>query len=230
MKRATRRRQQVVRGRFHLDGWRLAYSAPLSWLRIWAPSVSVHPLVRAFFDAPDIALPSSTDECSLMPHSPEIRCHDLQAIVSVPGSSTQSWHADNSSRGLTVIMALSDITPTHGPTQIWPYAHSGAVVHAVRHGPLPSACVADGDGLGVQGTNATFPTLHAGDALVFDARMLHRGLANRSDDLRPVIVWQFTNVATPPPGQGAVVSLTKHAYMRILEALHAGLKRIEGGK
>jgi len=141
-----------------------------------------------------------------------------------------SWHADNSSRGLTVIMALSDITPTHGPTQIWPYAHSGAVVHAVRHGPLPSACVADGDGLGVQGTNATYPTLHAGDALVFDARMLHRGLANRSDDLRPVIVWQFTNVATPPPGQGAVVSLTKHAYMRILEALHAGLKRIEGGK
>jgi len=222
---------EIVPGRFHLDGWRLSYTEPSAWLKIWAPSVCIHPLVRAFFraenQAPDTILHSGFhSESAMTTPVPEIRCHDLQAIVSVPGSSNQSWHADNASRGLTVAVALCDILPEHGPTQIWPHAHTGELIRSIQHGPVPARVLAAAETPLHEATST--PVLRAGDALVFDSRMLHRGLANSSAELRPIIVWQFTNVISPPPGQGAVVSVLKHSYMRALQAIHSVLKFTHG--
>ena len=142
-----------------------------------------------------------------------------------------SWHADNSSCGLTVILALGDISPAHGPTQLWPHAHSGQIVRALQHGPIPAIAGSDvhADYRAHEALKER-PILRAGDALVFDARMLHRGLSNYSDEPRPVVVWQFTDVATPPPGQGVLASMTKHSYMRILGAMHSFMKRVVDDK
>lgn len=73
----------------------------------------------------------------------------------------------------TVLMPLCDITEELGPTEI----HLGSHRCGLRAGKeCPTA--------------AGYP-LKAGDALIFDGRCLHRGLANQSSNLRRVLyaVW-----------------------------------------
>jgi hypothetical protein len=73
----------------------------------------------------------------------------------------------------TVLMPLNDITQELGPTEIHLGSHRCGMKDALAC-PTASAC-----------------PLKAGDALVFDGRCLHRGLANATSDLRRVLyaVW-----------------------------------------
>ena len=41
-----------------------------------------------------------------------------QILNAVPGSVSQTWHSDNRSRGLTIIIPLVDFTVDNGPTQV----------------------------------------------------------------------------------------------------------------
>lgn len=134
--------------------------------------------------------------------------HSFSGVVSSePGSPAQHWHTDSphvasdhrGAHAINVLVALHDIAMTMGPTECARgshvltnhldnpslvideliYQHAGTspetLVNGTQH-PVPKGC-------------ATAMT--AGSCLVFDDRLLHRGLANRSDQTRHVAYFSY---------------------------------------
>jgi hypothetical protein len=56
----------------------------------------------------------------------------------------------------------------------------------------------------------------AWQALVYDSRTLHRGLANTSNEARPVLILRYDREATPPPG----VRLSGTVLIRVLVSVY----------
>ena len=111
----------------------------------------------------------------------DARVCNLSLVISTPGAEEQKWHADGGHvdlqqhlpcHVLNVFVALHDVpTLEWGPTQLRPGTH----VHTRNLGPLLLAAHCQKT---LQPPVA--PLLQAGDALVFDYRILHRGLANQN--------------------------------------------------
>lgn len=109
-------------------------------------------------------------------------------LISFPGAADQQWHVDGPHRAgaqelyppdiLNVFVALDDIDVSMGPTEIRPGTHKltrnikkqvlGAILTKKLRPKVCSGC-------------------KCGDALVFDYRTLHRGVANLSSRPRPVL-------------------------------------------
>lgn len=112
-------------------------------------------------------------------------------VLSRPGATDQAWHADGPHRSaaehlpahcLNVFVPLVDLTPANGPTQFRPGSHVHTrdlarltLLARIKKTLRPAAAPA--------------PT--AGGAVVFDYRVLHRGLANTSPADRPVLVLTY---------------------------------------
>lgn len=45
-------------------------------------------------------------------------------MTALPGSTNQTWHADNTSRGLSIIIPLVDFTAANGGTQLLVGSHT----------------------------------------------------------------------------------------------------------
>lgn len=96
---------------------------------------------------------------------------------------------------LTVFIPLIDVDGATNGTALWPRSHHGAgwkPVEAAARGDTPAAgAVADAPPpvarKGEDPLQAIAPALRAGDALLFDFRLLHRALANSTCAVRPVI-------------------------------------------
>lgn len=92
-------------------------------------------------------------------------------------SQCQYFHADNSLRGLTLIIPLVDMSAENGGTEFitkkYPYIFQ--------------------------------PNLEAGQTLIFDSRILHRGTVNNSDRDRPLLVIRYDkNGQSPAPNMSYV--------------------------
>lgn len=134
--------------------------------------------------------------------------HSFSGVVySEPGSPAQCWHIDSPHVGAThraphalnVLVALHDIPMEMGPTEMASGSH--VLTNHLRNRALvrdqlvyqhsdtsPEQLVA--------GTEFAAPArsaepLRAGSCLVFDDRILHRGLANRSDRARYVVYFSY---------------------------------------
>lgn len=118
---------------------------------------------------------------------------NLSIVISSPGASDQGWHADgghvDTSKHLpchcfNVFVPLINMTNEKlGPTEIRPGTH----FHTRNLAPMMLAAKARKTLRPI----VTFP-LKAGDMLIFDYRVLHRGKANTtSDDSRPILVMTF---------------------------------------
>eukprot|EP00522_Entomoneis_paludosa_P008041 CAMPEP_0172450244 /NCGR_PEP_ID=MMETSP1065-20121228/8669_1 /TAXON_ID=265537 /ORGANISM="Amphiprora paludosa, Strain CCMP125" /LENGTH=302 /DNA_ID=CAMNT_0013202023 /DNA_START=150 /DNA_END=1058 /DNA_ORIENTATION=- len=112
----------------------------------------------------------------------DVRISNVSLVVSCPGAETQGWHADGGHVNLqqhlpchcfNVFCALEDVSLELGPTELRP----GTQVHTRNLGPMMLAAKCRKT-LRAPVT----PLLKAGDALVFDYRILHRGLANTTKD------------------------------------------------
>mmetsp|Transcript_8675 Transcript_8675/g.13149 ORF Transcript_8675/g.13149 Transcript_8675/m.13149 type:complete len:383 (-) Transcript_8675:87-1235(-) len=120
----------------------------------------------------------------------------LQFLEARPPSTNQIWHRDNVSPGLTVLVALTDVTD-NGPTELLPGTHRRR--------------------RGAEGGRPLLAVLAEGDAVVYDSRVIHRGRGYRShrvDDgggdgsaapeptllYRPALVLRWDADQTPPPG------------------------------
>jgi len=119
-----------------------------------------------------------------------------QFLDSAPGADAQSWHRDNAAPGITFLLPLAPVRADMGPTEVLPRSHRGgapldAAARPLRCGPL-----------------------RPGDCLAYDARLLHRGGANASDDPRRVLVLRYDSPATPPPGVGLAGALGQRARGR----------------
>jgi hypothetical protein len=91
-----------------------------------------------------------------------IHLSTVQIVESSDGSIDQPYHADNVNRGLTFVIPLTDITVANGPTQLLSRSHDMSVTNILLHSRVVN------------------PLLRVNDLLVFDARLLHRGLANNT--------------------------------------------------
>ena len=89
-------------------------------------------------------------------------------VISHPRASTQTWHSDGDEPGLfNAFVPLLSLTAANGPTELLPGTHLGP-------------------GRGGYVEPRTAPLVQAGELLLFDYRVRHRGLANGSDEPRPV--------------------------------------------
>jgi ectoine hydroxylase-related dioxygenase (phytanoyl-CoA dioxygenase family) len=112
-------------------------------------------------------------------------------VLSAPGAVDQAWHSDGPHVSATenlpchclnVFLPLVDVTNITGPTQFRPGS-----VNMTRNLKIEMLKAMVKKTLRpIQG-----PTFKRGSVLLFDYRILHRGTANKSDVVRPVLVYTF---------------------------------------
>lgn len=128
-------------------------------------------------------------------------------ISSEPGSPEQYWHSDSPhespehrpANALNVLVALHDVPMAMGPTEFAPGSH-----RLTNHLANPSLVVEEliyqhattSPETLVRGTSLAAPEawareLAAGSCVVFDDRVLHRGMANDSDETRHVAYFTY---------------------------------------
>jgi len=158
-------------------------------------AVSAHaalaPLVHTFFRTPEA-------------HGSRVFLSEAQLIVSEPLADAQAWHLDAvGGPGLSVFLPLADVTADRGAQEVLPGTHrlhdATASVRERLRRCLAALCATHGAASPAPGGS---PTLwRAGDALVLDGRLLHRGLANDSLGA-PVamLVLRYDLAESPWPG------------------------------
>jgi hypothetical protein len=119
-------------------------------------------------------------------------------LHSVPGSNEQLWHADGEHlfpgsghsylpvHSLNIFVPLVDITEDNGGTEFFLGSHR-------LTGESDSIVWQDAahkDNIGCTGDPVAF-TCRAGSVIMFDYRILHRGLANTSQTARPVLYFTY---------------------------------------
>jgi len=134
--------------------------------------------------------------------------HSFSGVVSSdPGSPAQYWHADpphvspehREAHANNVLVALHDVPMAMGPTECARGSHF-LTNHLSNRSPVLDELIYQHAGtspeLLVNGTQCPVPescasSMAAGSCLLFDDRILHRGLANRSDSTRHVAYFSY---------------------------------------
>lgn len=152
---------------------------------------------------------------------PDARPAFCGVVFSRPGAPAQQWHIDSPhespehrpAHALNVLVALADIPPEAGPTELARGSHRltnhlarGGLVHdeLVYQGDTeiaPERLAPAGDGWDPAAARTGARAMRAGDAVFFDDRILHRGLANQSTAERWVAYFGYLR---PRPGMEAV--------------------------
>lgn len=155
---------------------------------------------------------------------------DIQFLNAYPQSTNQIWHRDNTSRGLTAIVALCNIRD-NGPTEMLLGSHeSNFSLWSHWWNTIQNCFIRNGD-LDKQKPAPLLLLLgciDAGDALLYDARIFHRGRGYYNNSIhsdkiyddgendviidRPVLVLRWDAANTPPPGAGIIVT-SMNAYV-----------------
>lgn len=120
---------------------------------------------------------------------------DMSVVYSKPGAPNQGWHSDGDHQkggkdagwdvdgwktrladpyALCLFIPLIDLNSETGYTQFWPGSHRNRDL--MGFGPVAEITGATWDG-----------ACTAGDAIWYDYRLFHRGMANTSNLLRPVV-------------------------------------------
>lgn len=152
---------------------------------------------------------------------PDARPSFCGVVFSRPGSPAQHWHIDSPheaaearpAHAVNVLLALADIPLAAGPTEVARGTHQKtnhlARPWLVRDNLLyqseteitPAALDRAGQHEGAGTAQSTVQAMSAGDCLIFDDRILHRGLANTSERERWVAYFSYMR---PRPGLDAV--------------------------
>ena len=152
---------------------------------------------------------------------------DVQFLNAYPESTNQIWHRDNTCCGLTAIVALKDIR-SNGPTELLACTHQNdfSLWKALYNAVLKS-----NDATLFSLGQPLLGVLDAGDAIVYDARIFHRGRgyrqSNASAQDRPVLVLRWDAANTPPPGAG-LIKTTANTYEGCF--LYAALSAVQYAK
>lgn len=125
---------------------------------------------------------------------------ELQLLNAENNSNHQIWHRDNAGGpGLTALIALEDIG-SNGPTEILLGSHESLKsMDEKSQNEQLYAATAD------IRSSILLATLNAGDAILYDARVLHRGRGyHDGSNNRPVLIIRWDVHDTPPPGTGFI--------------------------
>ena len=149
---------------------------------------------------------------------------DVQFLNAYPESTNQIWHRDNTCCGLTAIVALNDVR-SNGPTELLACTHQKDFsLWKALHNAVFESNNAAPFSLG----QPLLGVLDAGDAILYDARIFHRGRGYRessdSGHDRPVLVLRWDAANTPPPGAG-LIKTTANTYVGCF--LYAALSAVQ---
>ncbi len=98
-------------------------------------------------------------------------------VVSLPGGPSQTWHRDGDGRGvINAFCPLLTVSARNGPTQLVPGTHED-----INAGRCLGCCL-----------RTYAAQLERGSLLLYDQRVLHRGLANQSNAPRPIAYVTYT--------------------------------------
>ena len=105
------------------------------------------------------------------------------------------------------MLALCDVTRANGPTALQLGTHR--VVNPMQdpgsqqllHSP---ALALWQHAVSAPSARLAYPELAEGDVLVYSSALVHRGEANTTGKPRPILVYRYDGLATPPPGVGMV--------------------------
>lgn len=193
------------------------------------PNVSLQHIVQSYFEQHGIERYMITQ---------------LQFLNAYPNSTNQIWHRDNKFMGLTAIVALQNIR-TNGPTELILGSHqedysAWSQCWNCMQSYLPVNLKQSDDNdhdIGVNEENSllTMPLLgciDAGDAIIYDARIFHRGRGYPESEEegknvdRPVMVLRWDASNTPPPGAGLIVTSANKYLGSIMYALLFAMQKI----
>lgn len=134
---------------------------------------------------------------------------ELSALVSDPGAPAQPLHPDTQTSGtrahcglITAFVALQDVTPEMGPTEVCARSNVAEAHRALSRGtPGGGGEAGKLRALTAAGFPAPVPALlRAGDVLLMDSRVIHRGGANDGGKRRTLLVCTFQVPNNPAPG------------------------------
>lgn len=150
---------------------------------------------------------------------------DVQFLNAYPKSTNQIWHRDNTCCGLTAIVALKDVR-SNGPTELLTGSHKNdfSIWNA-----LHNAFFEGNDAARFTLGQPLLGVIDAGDAILYDARIFHRGRGYRKSNGshhrdRPVLVLRWDAASTPPPGAG-LIKTTANTYIGCF--LYAALSAVQ---
>mmetsp|Transcript_76343 Transcript_76343/g.150993 ORF Transcript_76343/g.150993 Transcript_76343/m.150993 type:complete len:293 (+) Transcript_76343:133-1011(+) len=118
---------------------------------------------------------------------------ELAVLVSAPGSVPQQLHTDTDFYVdpclFTAFVALQDVTWNMGPTHFLPGTHTLAASEAFTS-------METQEGL-LRASHPVAGLLKAGDATLYDSRLVHGGGANAADDTRVLLTITFRHPGAP---------------------------------
>ena len=120
--------------------------------------------------------------------SDAMRIASFGSVVALPGADEQAIHLDHPPLfgcesaelppyALTMVVPLVDLTPETGTTAIWEGSHRGSDRFKLLQRLMGKPDFAD----------ASVPYAKRGDAYLMDYRVIHGGMANRSEMARPIL-------------------------------------------
>lgn len=144
--------------------------------------------VKGAFNRPEVY---ANEALSLILHSllsDALRIASFGSVVALPDADEQAIHLDHPPLfgvaddelpvyALTMVIPLIDLTPATGTTAIWEGSHRGAERFDLLRRLMDSPDFSD----------ASLPMAKQGDAYLMDYRVIHGGMANRSDVARPIL-------------------------------------------
>lgn len=128
---------------------------------------------------------------------------EMQILNAVPGSASQTWHSDNRSRGLSIIIPLCEFTVDNGGTQLLPGSHNKTWSLVAQQG-------------------AQVVEAPAGSIAAYDSRTYHRGLGNQTGEGRPALIFCYDRTSSPPPGCGTYGMIANASLAGMLNIVTAG--------
>jgi len=139
----------------------------------------------------------------LPPNAPLV---ELGVITSHPGAQSQIIHADVDFCGtarkiFTTFVALQAVDESMGPTEIWPGTHTAYFCEFYKEkmlGPVDPY---------YQENKPERMTIEAGDAVLLDTRVMHRGGDNCSQADRMLFHFSWETTAEEDPPQGFTYNL-----------------------
>lgn len=190
------------------------------------------PIIRAVH-----SLPVHPDEGlkywprTLSPRRPKLLM--TGAIISRPGADEQMFHRDSdewhdriastvpSHRLYSVFIPLVDVAPNSVGTTFWPRSHLSRLGEAMYSAAEERSGTVEDDPIAQ--SEFVSPGCKAGDMILFDARIFHRGNANTADADRPILYamcgtgWARDTYNFPPQRlRAALGSLPQEAEERAL--------------
>jgi hypothetical protein len=165
---------------------------------------------------------------------PEARPSFCGVVFSRPGSPAQQWHIDSpheaaeprAAHAVNVLVALADIPLAAGPTEVargthqrtnhlrYPWLDRDALLYQSNTERVtPAMLQQPGQGEGVA-IEPVAQAMAAGDCVIFDDRILHRGLANASPHERWVAYFSYLR---PRPGLEQIADTHFEAQRSLLE-------------